>query len=106
MLSPMSKPSNGNTEKKAEYRAALRVGREWDRQHGLASLGARAHRVTRAARAATEALSKVAPTSFAGACTLVEYVQADLEEFNNFDDWHSCALANAALALKAATANA
>jgi hypothetical protein len=49
-------------EKKREYRASLRAGREWDRKHGLASLRARQHRLIRAHFAATEELSKIKPT--------------------------------------------
>jgi hypothetical protein len=91
-------------EKKREYRAKLRAGREWDRKHGLASLRTRQHKLMRAEFAAREALSKIRPTTIAGATALTEYLRADMKEVKNCEDWHEGALANAVTALKTVAA--
>jgi len=85
--------------KKYEHRAGLRAGRDWDRKHGLASLRARHRRLIRAVFAAREDLSTVRPTTVAGATALIVYLDADIREFDDFDDWHQVPLENAAAAL-------
>jgi hypothetical protein len=91
-------------EKKRECCAKSRAGRDWDRKHGLAALRTRGHKLMRAEFAAREELSKIRPTTIAGATALIEYLHADMKEFKNCEDWHEGALVNVVTALKAVAA--
>jgi hypothetical protein len=84
--------------KRAEIRAGRRAEREWYKRNGLTELKAESDRLDRADRKALWALTRIKPTTPAGAGALVAYVHEDMKDGNN--EWQLAAIGHAAKALK------
>jgi hypothetical protein len=82
---------------KADERAADRAEREWYKRNGLAGLQAETDRASKAEQKALLALTRIRPTTTAGAGALVAYVRKQME--TGQEHWQIAALANAARAL-------
>jgi hypothetical protein len=81
---------------KADERAADRAEREWYKRNGLAGLQAETDRASKAEQKASLALTRIRPTTTAGAGALVAYIRKQVE---GEEHWQIAALANAARAL-------
>lgn len=86
-------------EKKAEYRAVQKAGRDWDKKHGIDGLRDRWYTGLAERDTAGEALGLAKPITVAGAAALVAYARADLE-IGPDNEWPLLALGNAVAALE------
>jgi len=85
-------------EVKAAERTARRAERQWYKRNGLADLKANHERTMEAENKARWALTRIKPTTAAGAGALVAHVLDDMKIGEH--PWQLSALANAAAALK------
>lgn len=85
-------------EAKAREQAAKQARRRWYKQNGLADLKTKSDRASKVERTALSTLTKLRPTTTAGAGALVAYVCTDLEY--DGEVWQKQALTNAAKALR------
>lgn len=86
---------------KADERDAIRMERDWYKRNGLAALKAETDRASKAYDKAGTALTRIRPTTIAGAGALIGYVGYTAHELACECVWHAPAVANAARALLA-----
>jgi len=84
---------------KAQNRAAIRAGEEWDKRTGVAPIREQYERARGAETAAGMRMAKTTPKTSAGSGALIAYTRTDLE-IGMGPEWHLVALATAADALE------